>query len=99
MMAKAKTHPSIEKPVFDPEAALRFAKEGAPPGKQETSGHDKSASHALSRATSKARAGYAEISVLIRDELLPRARAEAARKGKTLDEFIEKLISKHLGKH
>jgi hypothetical protein len=98
-MAKSKTQPSIEKPVFDPEAALRFAAEGAPPGKQVVPELDRTASRAPSRSATKARSGYTEVPVLIRDELLPRARAEAARKGKTLDELIEKLISKHLGKH
>ena len=98
-MAKSKTQPSIEKPVFDPEAALRFAADGAPPEKKVVPGQDGTASRASSRSTAKTRSGYTEITVLIRDELLPRARAEAARKGKTLDELIEKLISKHLGKH
>ena len=98
-MAKSETQPSIEKPIFDPEAALRFAAEEAPTGKRVVPEQGGTASRVPSRSISKSRSGYTEITVLIRDELLPRARAEAARKGKTLDELIEKLISKHLGKH
>ncbi len=94
-MAKSKTHPNILKPVFDPEAALRFAAEGEPAGKPEPSGQEKNPQE----KGGKSRAGYTEVTVLIRDELLPRARAEAARKGRTLDELIEKLITKHVGKH
>lgn len=94
-MTKSKTHPAIVKPVFDPEAALRFASEGEPAAPTETSGQEKTPQKKADRS----RTGYTEITVLIKDELLPRARAEAARKGRTLDELIEKLITKHVGKH
>jgi hypothetical protein len=94
-MAKSKTHPAILKPVFDPEAALRFAAEGEPAAKPEASGQERNPRE----KAGKSRAGYTEVTVLIREELLPRARAEAARKGRTLDELIEKLITKHVGKH
>lgn len=94
-MAKSKTQPAILKPLFDPEAALRFAAEGEPAGKQEPCGQEKNPQE----KARKSRAGYTEVTVLIRDELLPRARAEAARKGRTLDELIEKLITKHVGKN
>ena len=94
-MAKSKTHPAILKPVFDPEAALRFAAEGEPAVKPKASGQERNPREKAENS----RAGYTEVTVLIRDELLPRARAEAARKGRTLDELIEKLITKHVGKH
>ncbi len=94
-MAKSKTNPKVLKPVFDAEAALRFASEGEPVADQALSPPRK----ARPRNAARSRAGYTEITVLISDELLPRARAEAARKGRTLDELIEKLLSKHVGKH
>lgn len=96
-MAKSKTRPSVAKPVFDPEAALRFAAEGErAAGKSPAVKLD---SKAVSVEIEKASFGYALLTVQIREELLLRARAEASRKGKTLDEFIGKLINKHVGKH
>jgi len=98
MMAKSKARPPIAKPVFDPEAALRFAVEGE--GTIAVSPTEKPGAKASAGQTGKdVSDGYVSVKVQIREELLQRARAEASRKGKTLDEYIGKLISKHVGKH
>jgi len=98
-MAKTKTHPSITKPVFDPEAALRFAAEGGNTQKEEPAKERKVKASTVSAVTAAAAAGYANLTMQIREDLLAKARTEAARKGRTLEEYIEKLISKHVGKH
>jgi hypothetical protein len=98
-MAKSKTHPTIQKPVFDPEAALRFAEEGG--GATDTAAvKEKKMKATPAPAVVKApHSGYSLLTLQIREELLAKARVEAARKGRTLEEYIEKLISKHVGKH
>lgn len=98
-MAKTKTNPSIAKPVFDADAALRFAAEGGSTVKEEPVKERKAKASTASVSAAAAAAGYAGITLQIREELLVKARAEAARKGRTLEEYIEKLISKHAGKH
>jgi hypothetical protein len=98
-MAKSKTHPTIQKPVFDPEAALRFAEEGG--GATDTAAlKEKKTKGAAAPVVAKApHPGYSVLTMQIREELLAKARVEAARKGRTLEEYVEKLISKHVGKH
>ena len=39
------------------------------------------------------------ITLQLKPESLTLLRAEAARKGKTVDQIVAKLVSKHLGKH
>jgi hypothetical protein len=98
-MAKTKTHPTIQKPVFDPEAALRFAEEGGGAAGT-TAVKEKKEKGAATPVVAKApHPGYSVLTMQIREELLAKARVEAARKGRTLEEYVEKLISKHVGKH
>ncbi len=98
-MAKSKTHPNILKPVFDPEAALRFAEEGG--GTTETAAvkEKKTKGAPAPEVVKPPHPGYSVLTMQIREELLAKARVEAARKGRTLEEYVEKLISKHVGKH
>jgi hypothetical protein len=98
-MAKSKTHPTIQKPVFDPGAALRFAAEGGG-AEDRVAVEEKKAKSAKALVGVKSPPpGYSVLTMQIREELLAKARVEAARKGRTLEEYIEKLITKHVGKH
>jgi hypothetical protein len=98
-MAKSKTHPTIQKPVFDPEAALRFAEEGGGAPEKVPVKEKKTKGATASADVKSPSLGYSVLTMQIREELLAKARVEAARKGRTLEEYVEKLISKHVGKH
>jgi len=39
------------------------------------------------------------LTIMLKTEAVVRLKAEASRKEKTLEQIIEKLVSKHLGKH
>lgn len=85
-MTRAKTKPAMHKPVFDAESILSFAAQGV-----NTNGHD----------LSPAGRDHERISVTLslKAEVITRLKSEAARKGKTLEQIVEKLVSKQLNKH
>ncbi len=78
-MTRAKTKPSLHKPVFDADSILRFAALGTP-----TAGGDPERT---------------SVTLALKAEVVARLKAEAARKEKTLEQIVEKLVTKHLGKH
>jgi len=39
------------------------------------------------------------LTLVLKTEIISRLKAEASRKEKTIDQVVEKLVSKHLGKH
>ena len=39
------------------------------------------------------------LTLMLKPEVVARLKAEASRKGKTLEQIVEKLVGKHLGKH
>jgi len=84
-MKPAKTRPVIHKPDFDVEGILRFA------GQETTApryDHD-SSSECPDRPT---------LTLRIKAEVVAKLTTEAARKEKTIEQVIEKLVSKHLKK-
>lgn len=85
-MTRAKTKPTMHKPVFDAEGILSFAGQGLTP-----SGHD----------FGPAGGEHDRISVTLalKPDVIARLKAEAARKEKTLEQIVEKLVSKHLNRH
>jgi hypothetical protein len=76
----------MHKPLFDAEGILSFAAQEAPP-----TGRD-----AGPAGTTPDRAS---LTLLLKNEVVTRLKAEAARKEKTLEQIVEKLVTKHLGKH
>lgn len=82
-MTRAKTSPAIHKPDFDVDGILRFAA-------QETSapGHDL-------RVDPK----RLSLPLMLKPDVITRLKAEAVRKEKSVDQIVEKLVSKHLNKH
>jgi hypothetical protein len=79
------TKPTAHKPVFDEEGILRFAaRESVPAG-----------------GTSPPVSGDPErvaLTLQLKPDVADLLRAEAARKGKTIDQVVAKLVTKHLGK-
>jgi len=85
-MTRAKTRPPMHKPVFDTDGILRFAAMGETPN-----GHD------LRPAGGDPDRG--SLTLMLKSEVISRLKAEAARKEKTVEQIVEKLVTKHLGKH
>jgi hypothetical protein len=85
-MTRAKTRPSMHKPAFDADSILRFAALETP-----ATGHDLRAAGGDPDRTS--------VTLMLKTEVVARIKAEAARKGKSAEQIVEKLVTKHLGKH
>ena len=85
-MTRPKTKAPMHKPVFDAEGVLRFAALEDHPA-----GHDV--------RSAGADADRLNLTLLLRTEVINRLKTEAARKEKTIDQIVEKLVTKHLGKH
>jgi hypothetical protein len=85
-MTRAKTKPAMHKPGFDAEGILSFAAQGV-----HSNGHE----------LGPAGGDHDRLSVTLalKPEVIARLKAEAARKEKTLEQIVEKLVSKHLNKH
>ena len=81
-----KSKPSVHKPLFDEESILRFAALGS---EQSTKGAPPGAEHPERHS----------LSLQLKPDVISLLRAEADRKGKTVDQIVAKLVSKHLGKH
>lgn len=85
-MTRAKTKPTMHKPVFDAEGILSFAAQGV-----HTNGHEPDPAASDHDRLS--------ITLALKSDVIARLKAEAARKEKTLEQIVEKLVSKHLNKH
>jgi hypothetical protein len=84
-MAKEKDRPVIRKPVIDEKTVLAFATGGIPDVA------------ALSPAEGKAvRSADGAVTVRFRPEVAALLAEEAARKGKPVEQLIEKIVAKHL---
>jgi len=82
-MKRAKTNPAIHKPDFDVDGILRFAA-------QETSSDD----HELHLDPKRV-----NLPIMLKPDVIDSLNAEAIRKGKAVNQIIEKLVKKHLAKH
>jgi hypothetical protein len=101
-MTRPKSTPPVRKPAFDEESALRFAAKeanqvegvaGRPVG-------SKPAADPQKRQTAKnAGADHLPVTLMLKPEVIARLKEEAVRKEKTIDQIVEKLVTKHLGKH
>jgi hypothetical protein len=81
-----KSRPTVHKPVFDEESILRFAAMEPRPG-----GTDPQPGAADPERP--------RLTLQLKPDVIDLLKAEAARKGKTVDQIVAKLVSKHLGKH
>ncbi len=80
-----KPKPQVSKPVFDEEMVLRFAARAA-------SGADRAP------PTGPAATERTSITLQLKPEIISLLTAEADRRGKSVDQVVAKLVSKHLGK-
>ena len=101
-MTRSKKTPSLHKPPFDEENALRFAEmEPAPPAR--APGRGKGGSTTRSREeVAPGKGPQAErlaITLRLKADTITTLQHEAGRKEKEIGQIIEKLVAKHLGKH
>jgi hypothetical protein len=101
-MTRSKSTPSVHKPAFDVESALRFAAQGADPvaGVAERHPGNEPAGGLLEQQPVLASgANRLPVTLMLKPEVITRLKEEAGRKEKTIDQIVEKLVAKHLGKH
>ncbi len=100
-MTRAKTKPPLRKPVFDEEGILMFASLGGNEGGDGGGTVGKaSVAHKGDRHPAKTSDHDRQsLTLMLMSDVIARLRTEADRKGKTIEQIVEKLVSKHLGKH
>jgi hypothetical protein len=101
-MTRSKSTPPIHKPAFDEQSALSFAAQGTGPvtGVAGRPVGDKPAGGRIEQMTAKsAGADRLPVTLMLKSEVIARLKEEAGRKEKTIDQLVEKLVAKHLGKH
>jgi len=98
-MTRSKSKPPMHKPVFDEDVVVRFAALEA--DHLDVGGHTAVAemSGGGRKAAKKSAATRSELTLMLLPEVVARLRAEAERKGKAVNQVVEKLVNKHLGKH
>jgi hypothetical protein len=96
-MTRSKKTPSLHKPPFDEESALRFAEmEPKAPAGAQVRGTDNMEEAAPGKGLQQERLA---ITLRLKADTIAALQHEAGRKGKAVDQIIDKLIAKHLGKH
>lgn len=101
-MTRSKSTPPIHKPAFDEESALRFAAHGADPhaGIAARPIGDEPAGGPIERQTAKSPgADRLPVTLMLKSGVIACLKEEAGRREKTIDQIVEKLVAKHLGKH
>ena len=101
-MTRSKSTPAIHKPAFDVESALRFAAQGADPvaGVAGSPVNGEAVGAPAKRQTAhSAGTERLPVTLMLKSEVMARLKEEAGRKEKTIDQIVEKLVAKHLGKH
>jgi hypothetical protein len=101
-MTRSKSAPAIHKPAFDEESVLRFAAQGAVPdavAARGTGGGDPAAGPTGQKGAKGHGTDRSSITLMLKPEVIARLKDEAARKEKKVDQIVEKLVIKHLGKH
>ena len=99
-MTRSKKAPSVHKPPFDEESALRFAETGlvatAAAGLEELGSH--STNKAAKESTKGEESARQLLDLMLKPETIVQLRQESLRKGKPVEQIIDKLVAKHLGK-
>ena len=100
-MTRTKAKPPMRKPLFDEDEVISFAAMGE--DRTAVGGHvigaDVEITGRKRKPEKKADADRSGLTLRLPPEVVARLRAEAERKGKTVDQVVEKLLHKHLGKH
>jgi hypothetical protein len=100
-MTRSKKTPSVHKPPFDEESTLRFA-EMAPGSTSGTPGTGKSYEITQKKGETPAGKGpqpdRQPITLLLKADTITTLQHEAGRRGKAIDQIVDKLVTKHLAK-
>ena len=98
-MTRAKTKPPVRKPVFDQEGILGFAAKELDQAHGRSAGFDTAGNPAGRKSAKKSDPDRLSLSLILKSEVISLLKSEAGRKEKTVDQIVEKLVTKHLGKH
>lgn len=98
-MTRAKTKPPVHKPAFDADSALRFAAEESREMLDRFASSTSSGISPVQQANPLSETNRTGLTLLLKPETIARLKEEAVRKGKTVGQIVDKLVSKHLGKH
>jgi hypothetical protein len=96
MMTRERKQPAIRKPLIDEETALRFAAasqpDTAPPGT--TEGNEGNAG----KMRGKGKEAAVQLTVSLSKETYARICQEASRKKRSVEELLQRHLTKHYGK-
>jgi hypothetical protein len=100
-MTRTKTKPPVRKPVFDEERVLRFAETEMTQARDvgRTAGTDRVEIPIDRKPAKKSDPDRLSLTLMLKSDVISSLKAEAGRKEKTIDQIVEKLVTKHLGKH
>ena len=101
-MTRSKTRAPIRKPVFDEESILGFAAQTAVPvgtAVEQSDGSNAAGKSTDRKSMKEAKSDRQHLSLMLKREVITRLEEEAARKEKSIGQIVEKLVTKHLGKH
>ena len=101
-MTRSKTRPPIRKPVFDEESILSFAALNTVPvgtAVEQSAGRDPVGKSAVRKSAQETKTDRQSLSLMLKREIIIRLEDEAARKEKSIGQIVEKLVTKHIGKH
>jgi hypothetical protein len=87
----------VRKPVFNEESVLRFA--ASEPHQAEDAAVEPAETPTDRKSAKKSGTDRLGLTLMLKPEVIGSLKAEAARKEKTVDQVVEKLVTKHLGKH
>jgi len=96
-MTRSKIRPPIRKPVFDEENTVRFAAQDE--GQVDTAVPSTGDDLPDRKTVLKSEPDRLCLTLALKQEVITRLKEEAARKEKSVDQIVEKLVTKHLGKH
>ena len=94
-MTRSKATPSVHKPVFDEESVLRFAARDP----DHVAGGNIATIPPVRKGGKDPGADRISITLMLKLDVIALLKEEAARKEKKIDQIVEKLVTKHLGKH
>ena len=100
-MTRTKKAPSIQKPPFDEESVLGFAEKGLPQkitGRRKTDFVQPPAQRADDKQVKESDPERRPLTLMLKLVTIAHLQQEAFRKGKSVNQIVDKLVAKHLGK-
>ncbi|HTG82803.1 MAG TPA: hypothetical protein VL949_12715 [Geobacteraceae bacterium] len=98
-MTRAKSKPPVRKPVFDEAGILSFAAGETIDAAGSTARTGVTENPGSLKGAQQSDQDRLSLTLMLKHEVITRLTAEADRKDKTVDQIVEKLVTKHLGKH